>query len=103
MDQFNDQQEQTYYQQPVHVQPHRATTILILGILGFVCCGICSVLAWIFGNEDLKKMDAGQMDISGYDTTKIGRLLGIIGTILWIIGIAVYGLLGGMAALSSFI
>jgi thiol:disulfide interchange protein len=34
------------------------------------------------GNNDLKAIDAGQMDASGRDQTKTGRILGIIGVIL---------------------
>ena len=81
------------------MEPHRATTVLVLGIVGLVYCGICSVIAWIFGNEDLRKMREGRMDMAGYDTTNIGRILGIVGTILWIIGIIGYGMFGGLAVL----
>jgi len=90
-----------FQQQQQYVQPHRATTILVLGILGLICCGICAVLAWVFANNDLRKMEMGQMDNSGYETTRTGRILGIIGTALWIVGIFAYGVFGGIAALMS--
>jgi hypothetical protein len=38
------------------------------------------------GNNDLKEMDAGTMDPSGRSTTNAGRICGIIGTILMILG-----------------
>ena len=101
MNEQNFQQNDNLNQNRNFVQPHRATTVLVLGILGLVCCGILGVIAWIFGNEDIRKMNSGQMDMSGYDTTKIGRLLGIISTVLWIVGIAIYSMVGGLAALFS--
>jgi len=101
MDEQNYQQNDNVNQNRGYVEPHRATTVLVLGILGIVCCGICAVIAWVFGNDDLRKMQEGRMDMSGYDTTKIGRILGIIGTVLWILGIVGYALFGGLAALLS--
>ena len=64
------------------MEPHRGTTILVLGILGFVVCPICGIVAWVMGNADLKKIAAGQMDPEGLGNTKAGRICGIISTIL---------------------
>lgn len=63
-------------------EPHRGTMILIFGILGLFSCAIFSVLAWIFGTQDLKKMDEGLMDPSGRSNTSTGRTLGIVAVIL---------------------
>lgn len=66
------------------MQPHRGTLVLVLGILALVACGpICGPLAWIFGNKDLKEMRAGRMDPSGEQMTNIGKILGMVGTILF--------------------
>jgi hypothetical protein len=70
-------------------EPHRGGTILTLGIIGVVCCGICAVIAWVMGSGDMKKINAGVMDPSGKGLTQAGMILGIIGTILWIIGMVV--------------
>lgn len=87
-----------------NVQPHRATLILVLGILGF-CCLPCGIAAWIMGSGDLKKMQAGQMDRSGESTTNIGKILGIVTTVLALLGIVVQVILavigGGMAAMNN--
>lgn len=72
------------------LEPHRGTMILIFGIIGIIVCGIFAVLAWVFGNQDLKKMDSGIMDNSGRDTTNIGRILGIVGVCLWAAGIIIW-------------
>jgi hypothetical protein len=70
--------------------PHRGTLILILGILGFLICGLCGVAAWIMGSNDLAEMKAGRMDSSGRDMTQIGYVLGIISTVLMILSVALF-------------
>ena len=84
------------------MKPHRATLILVLGILGLVTsCFPLGIAAWIMGNKDLKEMDAGVMDPSGRSNTNAGRICGMIATILLIIGVVVaiallaLGVLGG--------
>jgi hypothetical protein len=67
-------------------QPHRGTLILVLGILGIVCCFICGIIAWVLGSGDLKEMDAGRMDPSGRSLTQAGKICGIISVVLQIIG-----------------
>lgn len=80
-------QYQTPPPPPMRLQPHRGTLILVFGIVGLVACQIFGILAWIFGNEDLKKMESGQMDPSGRDLTSVGRILGIISVCLIAVGI----------------
>lgn len=79
------------------MQPHRATLILVLGILGLVLCPICGIVAWVMGNGDIKKMEGGEMDPSGLSQTKAGKICGIIATILMIVGIVVYGIIVAIA------
>jgi hypothetical protein len=81
------------------LQPHRGGTILALGILGWVVCFPLGIAAWVMGNEDLAKMDRGQMDRSGEGLTRAGRILGIVQCILLLIGLCLaclFGLLGGI-------
>lgn len=73
--------------QDLRLEPHRGTLILVFGIIGLFSCAIFAILAWIFGNEDLKKMESGRMDPAGRDTTNAGRILGIIGVALNVLGI----------------
>jgi hypothetical protein len=76
------------------MKPHRGVLILVLGILGFVACGIfTAVPAWIMGAGDLKQIDAGTMDPAGRGLTTAGKILGMIVTILYILGAVVVGLL----------
>lgn len=75
---------------PQYMEPHRGTMILVFGILGLVICGIFAILAWIFGNQDLQKMRSGVMDPAGMSNTNIGRILGMVGCGLWVLGIIFY-------------
>jgi polyferredoxin len=68
-----------------HQEPHRATVILVLAIVGFFFfCGLTCPVAWWMARGDLKKMELGKMDPSGESTTRAGHLLGIIGTVLMV-------------------
>ena len=51
-----------------------------------VCCGLLGIPAWLMGNADLKEMAAGTMDPAGQGTTSAGKVCGIIGTVLAILG-----------------
>ncbi|MCE9544075.1 MAG: hypothetical protein K8T25_00905 [Planctomycetia bacterium] len=75
-----------------NLPPHRGTLVLVLGIMGLVCCAIFGPMAWIFGAADLKAMRSGQMDPAGESTTQIGMILGIISSVLLGLGVAFYAL-----------
>ncbi len=77
--------------QPVaKLKPHRGTLVLVLGILGLVCCFVCGIVAWIMGNADLKEMDAGVMDPEGRGTTQAGKICGIVSVVLQAVGLLVW-------------
>lgn len=84
------------------VEPHRATTILVLGILSIVCCQPLGIAAVLMANGDLKKMQAGQMDRSGESNTNVGKILGIIGCVLFALNLVLlvvwFVVLGAAAA-----
>ncbi len=71
------------------MKPHRGTLILVLGILSLVVCGPIGIAAWIMGNGDLKEIDAGRMDPAGRGNTNAGRICGMVGTFLTVIGFIV--------------
>jgi len=81
-------------------EPHRGTLILILGILSLVFAGlILGPIAWILGNADMKKIRAGVMDPEGEQQTNIGRILGMVGTLLNVFACCIVLLVyGGLAA-----
>ncbi len=83
---------------PQQQAPHRGTLVLVLGILGLVCCLICGIVAWVLGNTDLREMDAGRMDPEGRGLTQAGKICGIISVALAIIGLVVWVLMMLFAA-----
>ena len=74
------------------MKPHRATTILVLGILSLVLCAPLGIAAWVMGNSDLKEMDGGTMDPSGRGMTNAGKICGMIATILLALGVILGGI-----------
>ncbi len=76
--------------QPNGMKPHRGGMILAFGIVGFLCCIIFGILAWVMGNADLKEMAAGRMDPSGEGLTKAGKIIGMVACILAIVGIVIW-------------
>jgi hypothetical protein len=59
----------------------------VLGILSLIACAPLGIVAWVMGNNDLAAMRAGRMDRSGEGMTSTGQILGIIGTVLFGLGI----------------
>jgi hypothetical protein len=69
-------------------QPHpQGTTVLVLGILGVAICGVLAPVAWIMGSNALREIDRNPTAYSNRATVQAGRILGIVGTALWILGI----------------
>jgi hypothetical protein len=65
----------------------QATTVLVLGILSLVVCQILGPIAWVMGNKELAGIDAGRRPPQNRGTAQAGRILGIISTVLMIIGV----------------
>lgn len=74
------------------MEPHRGTTILVLGILGLVVCQICGIIAWVMANKDIPKMEAGTMDPEGLGQAKAGKICGIIAVVLMVLIVVIYGI-----------
>lgn len=73
--------------------------MLVLGICGLVVCGICGIIAWVMGSQDIAEMKAGAMDPSGYSITNAGRTCGVIATLLNAVGLALIVLVFAFAAM----
>jgi uncharacterized Tic20 family protein len=67
----------------------QATVALVLGILGLVLCQILGPIAWVMGNNEVNAIDAGKRNPANRSTAQAGKILGIIGTVFLIIGVAV--------------
>ncbi|HET6423709.1 MAG TPA: hypothetical protein VFG20_08510 [Planctomycetaceae bacterium] len=71
------------------VAPHRGVLILTLGILSLIVCQPLGFAAWLMGSNDLKEMRAGRMDRQGESLTQAGQIIGIIGSVLTILGLVI--------------
>lgn len=88
-----------YYQ-----EDSQATTVLVLGILGLVLCQFLGPFAWVMGNKELAGIDAGRRPPENRGTAQAGKILGIIATVMVILGIGffvVLAVIGLIAAGSS--
>jgi hypothetical protein len=80
---------------------YNPTLILVLGILSLVCCGLLGPVAWIMGNNALREIDAGMGNPSDRGMVVAGRILGIIATVLMVLGILIYGVIILLAILGG--
>jgi len=76
------------YVQPVG-SSSKATPSLVLGIVGILCCGICAILAIIFGKQ-AKDEIAANPGMEGAGMAQAGFILGIVGCAVWGISLLVY-------------
>ena len=85
------------------LQQHRASVVFGLGLSSLIinvvgcCCSqfvpfvltvlavVLGILGWVFGRHDLRTMEAGIMDRSGYSTTKSGKTLAMVSVLLSIV------------------
>jgi hypothetical protein len=79
----------------------RATLILVLGILGIVCCPVLGPAAWIMGKNELAAIAAGQSPAKEEGMAKAGMILGIIGTVFLAFGLLWVVFFGGLSVLSA--
>jgi hypothetical protein len=86
---YGDEHPQPYgYAPPVYPPEHpKATTVLVLGILGLVACGIVAPFAWIMGKRTLEEIDGSNGQLGGRGSAQAGYVMGIIGSIF--LGLAV--------------
>ncbi len=74
----------------------RATTALVLGILGLLCCGLLGIPAIIIGKQEMNSIDQGLAPVEGRGLAQAGFILGIVSLALWVVG-----MLAWLAAFSS--
>jgi hypothetical protein len=79
----------------------RATTSLVLGIVGLVCCPLAGPFAWYMGMQEGKAIKAGQSPVAGQGLATVGMILGILGTIYLVFFVLWMLFFGGMAVLGA--
>jgi hypothetical protein len=64
----------------------RATTALVLGILGLLCCGLLGIPAMIIGKQEMNNIDQGLAPVEGRGLAQAGFILGIVSLAIWVLG-----------------
>jgi len=79
----------------------QATTALIVGIVGVVCCGLAAPFAWYLGNKELQLIAAGQSSPAGQGAAQAGKILGMVGSALLILALVWVFFAGGLAIVQA--
>jgi hypothetical protein len=66
----------------------QGTTILVLGILSLVVCGILGPFAWSMGSKALREIDANPSPCTNRGSVVAGKICGMIASILLIVAVA---------------
>ena len=82
-------------------QSSKATMAVVFGVLGIVCCGLLAPVAWYLANDELKAIDAGRLSETNRGMAQVAKILGIIGSILLVIGLLWIIFFGGMTMLGA--
>ena len=67
-----------------------ATTALIMGIIGLVFCQFLGPFAWVMGRNAERRVDASGGMLTGRGEATAGKVLGIIATVLLVLGIVAF-------------
>ncbi len=78
---------------PVYVESSKATLALVFSIFGLLCCGILAPISWIIAQGEISGIEAGRRSPYGLSSAKAARVMGIIGTSLWVLSFAVFFIL----------
>lgn len=67
---------------------NRGDLILFFGLISLLCCWPLGIAAWVMGNSDLKGIRNGSVSSDGLGTLKVGRVLGIVGTVIFALAVS---------------
>lgn len=85
----------------------QATTVLVLGIVSMVVCGVAGPFAWVMGNRVVREIDASGGRWGGRSTANIGRVLGIVASVflgllvLFFVAVVIFFIVVGATASTS--
>lgn len=69
-------------QNAAYMLPERGVTVLVLGILSLCVCGIMGPIAWVMGNEEMRRINSGMTSPAQRGYVQAGRICGIISSSL---------------------
>lgn len=75
--------------------------VLAMGILSWIVCPICGVIAWVMGSQALKDMQQGTADPTNRGLVQVGYYLGMVNVILAICCFGFYILMIALFAIGG--
>ena len=81
----------------------RAITILVLGIVGLLCCNLTAPVAWVLGRQELRDINLGAAPAQDQSFAQIGMVLGMVGTVLLVFALLWMFAFGGLAMMSMLL
>jgi hypothetical protein len=98
----DDDRERRPRRERDYLESHHGPLVLMFSIMGIFFIPLAAI-AWWMGGADLKKMADGRMDPDGQGITSIGYAIGMIVSVLYLLGVGLLFLFccGGLSALST--
>ncbi len=82
-------------------QSSNGTLILVLGIMSIVCVPILGPVAWLLGNNALTAINAGTGNPAELGNVNAGRICGMVGSGLLVLGVLYWIFIIGFAGLGA--
>ncbi|HEV2846410.1 MAG TPA: DUF4190 domain-containing protein, partial [Thermoanaerobaculia bacterium] len=79
----------------------QAIVALVLGRLGIICCGLLAPIAGYLGNHETRAIREGRSPNAGEGLATAAKILGIIGTVLFVLTLLWIFFAGGLAILQG--
>ena len=73
---------------------NKAVASLVLGIVGLCCCGVCSIVALVLAITAKNEGNNESIRTAGF-------VLGVIGVVLWVVGLVVSMVTGAFTAINT--
>ncbi len=86
------------YGMPIAQTHPRSVPVLVMGILSIIAMPFLGPFAWVMGTKALREIDASPGMYSDRGNLVAGRILGIIGTVMLIIGVII-----GVVSMVAFV
>jgi len=83
--------------QPLPPRHREADKVLVLGLVGIIGGFVCYLpillapFAWVIGNRVVREIERSQGHLSGHEAANTGRILGMVGTGLLVVGVLLLG------------
>lgn len=75
--------------------------ILAMGILSWIVCPVCGLIAWVMGSQALRDIQQGQADPTNRGLIQVGYYLGMVNVILAVCCVGFYVIMIALIAIGG--